>query len=558
VRYFNGDCDSRCGCNYQTENCNDNDGWYNTSTKQWVDLSVCKEKEQLKQKYRDYSCDPVGCTYIETDERWIDTGKTRNKPDGTDCGTNSTSCPASVCNQLNFTGYEYDPCTRLCDKGVCGYCNSCIFTFEQCKPSGCCDATCDSLTGCGLSQDDDNCPNYCSGSKRYYSGSCGISCMCSYSSEDCNNYDGWYNLTETKWISLDACREKEQRKQEYRNYFCEADGCDYTITSYRWVDTGQTRNLPPGTVCGMNKTSCPSDSCSNSIFKDWTYGECERTCDAQGRCGTCESCDFETETCNDEGCCDGVCNPFFGCSVVANNKNCPTYCSGDVRYFSGSCSASTCDCSYQSEDCGALSGWHDTTVTKREMCWNDPCQTCENVKQEYRQYYCTLIGCKYSVTSTRWVEKSREDVVCRNGKICDNGRCVYTCEGFVQLKLTPDPYCPDTRVKATISGLSHCVGRTAYMKEDSCDGPTIDKCRVGSIGCNIYFKMSEVGSHDIVVCVDKNLDGDYSGSGEQIDTTVTIDCHSCMSKVWCNSRLTCNDWCSSTKMCLNIGETCIV
>jgi len=555
VRYFSGDCDSSCGCNYQSEDCDDNDGWYNLTTKQWVNLDTCREKEQLKQEHRDYSCSPSGCSYLVTGYQWIDTGRTRNKPDGTNCGTNSTSCLGDYCLGLVHYDWTYNSCNRLCTGGLCGTCNTCRLTTETCSPLGCCDASCDSSTGCELNRNDGNCDNYCSGSRRYYSGSCEVGCSCNYLSEDCNSFDGWYNLTEKQWVSVSTCKEKEQLKQEQRDYSCDPNGCTFVIKGYQWVDTGNSRIIPVGTFCGLNTTSCRSDYCSNSVFYDYTYHSCDRTCDSQGICGICETCHLETETCESEGCCDGVCSSSTGCSKVANNRNCPTYCSGDVRYFSGSCGTG-CSCNYQSEDCGTKSGWYNTITKKTAKCDNDPCKICQSVYQEYRQYYCTLTGCKYSVSSNRWLELSRTDVVCKNGQVCTNGNCVYTCEGFVRVTFLKDPYCPGTPFTVAVSGLSHCTGRIAYLREDSCDGRTIGQCRMGSITCGFKSMISEVGNHNVVACVDKNLDGDFSDSGEQVASNVVIDCHSCMTPMGCNSKLVCNGWCSPLKTCLNNGETC--
>jgi hypothetical protein len=68
------------------ENCNDNDGWYNTINTRWVNVTECTEKEQQEQEYRDYACSGGVCNYSVTTTQWVDTGADRNKPDGTICG----------------------------------------------------------------------------------------------------------------------------------------------------------------------------------------------------------------------------------------------------------------------------------------------------------------------------------------------------------------------------------------------------------------------------------------------------------------------------------------
>jgi len=556
VRYFNGACGpSSCSCSFQTENCDNSDGWYNTTEKQWVNLDVCREKEQLKQEYRDYSCAPGGCTYAVTGYQWIDTGNTRNKPDGTNCGTNTTSCQNDYCLGLVFYDFTFNSCNRLCLGGSCGSCNTCSLTTQACTASGCCDATCNSLTGCGSAKNNNNCQPYCLDNVRYFSGTCGAGCSCSYQTENCDNLDGWYNTSETQFIPVNSCTEKEQLKQEYRDYSCAPGQCTYVVTNYQWVDTGVSNYLPPATSCGTNTTICPKDKCSALTFFDWTCSTCTRYCDGYGDCGTCSSCSLITQACTASGCCDATCNSLTGCGSVKNNNNCQPYCLDNVRYFSGTCT-NDCSCSYATQDCNALSGWKDTNQKTTGPCDDNPCQICTKVKQQYNQCTCTPSKCNCKVTSTRLVEIDRKDVVCTNGKVCQNGKCVYTCEGFVQLTFTRDPYCPDTDIVATISGLSHCNNKIAYLKEDSCDGTILGQCRVGSSSCTVNFRMSEVGTHQIVACVDKDSNGNFNNPGEQVSSSVKIDCHSCTTRIYCNSKSSCNGWCLASKTCLNVGESC--
>jgi hypothetical protein len=68
------------------------DNWYNTTNTQWIDITQFTEKEQIKQEFRDYACNPtptVKCAYSVNDTKWIDTGVTRSK-------ATQKYCPAST------------------------------------------------------------------------------------------------------------------------------------------------------------------------------------------------------------------------------------------------------------------------------------------------------------------------------------------------------------------------------------------------------------------------------------------------------------------------------
>ncbi|RLG24466.1 hypothetical protein DRN76_03985, partial [Methanosarcinales archaeon] len=45
--------------------------------------------------------------------------------------------------------------------------------------------------------------------------------------ENCNNYDGWVDTGDTRWITDpgNECKEKEQKEQEYRDYTCSEGAC---------------------------------------------------------------------------------------------------------------------------------------------------------------------------------------------------------------------------------------------------------------------------------------------------------------------------------------------
>ena len=124
------------------EDCSLRNGWYNSTT-QWVDDGQCKEKEQVYQQYFDYTCSNEECVYDITDSRWVDTGNTRNKEDGTTCDdglycTVPDTCTAGIC------GGPARDCSSLddkCQEGVCNEdLNSCVPDYTDFPLSTPCEA----------------------------------------------------------------------------------------------------------------------------------------------------------------------------------------------------------------------------------------------------------------------------------------------------------------------------------------------------------------------------------------------------------------------------------
>ncbi len=80
-------------------NCNDLDGWYNTSQKRFVNDTQCTEKEQMEQEYRNYTCGSgPACSYIAGNKKWVDTRAIRNRAAGTQCDNGIFCDGADACN----------------------------------------------------------------------------------------------------------------------------------------------------------------------------------------------------------------------------------------------------------------------------------------------------------------------------------------------------------------------------------------------------------------------------------------------------------------------------
>jgi hypothetical protein len=145
-------------------------------------------------------------------------------------------------------GCEEDPYIYQCMKGECG-------------------ALCDKNSDCA---------SYCMGNFRYFNGVCRTcyDCACSYSYENCDSRDGWYQGIEYRWVEDGVCKQKRQVKKEYRDYSCAPAACSYVSTQESWEDTGETRDAPDGTECDDGLYCTAGDSCLGGICE----GGAERDC----------------------------------------------------------------------------------------------------------------------------------------------------------------------------------------------------------------------------------------------------------------------------------------
>lgn len=155
------------------------------------------------------------------------------------------------------------------------------------------DADCDD----GLSCTDDSC----------------VDGACLYSPDDTKcPADGWFETGNMRWVSISQCAEKEQKEQEYRDYYCGlTSDCQYNITNTQWIDSGTERDKADGTSCDDGQFCTTNDSCQTGIC---TGGEV-RDCDDGVAC-TIDSCDEDLNICLniwpacgiEDGCCGPECD----------------------------------------------------------------------------------------------------------------------------------------------------------------------------------------------------------------------------------------------------------
>lgn len=259
-----GECGAECSCDSDCPQ----DGWFNTTPWQYVnnDCKRCRTEE-----YRDYGCsNGCMCDYEVTDRR----ESCENMNEGMVCDIGNFSC--------------VDNCTKAQEEFTCQS-GQCLFNGwinqEQCNPYLCdpdcgnafCSNKCSMMCGAECESDED-CEGFCEGDMRFFEGECGERCACIYQSQDCSELNGWSNTSDYRWVELDMCNEKEQRKQVYLDYSCQSnDGveCVGEETDERWIDTGGTRekeDLEGPIVTNIsvipNPTSCNLVTTGNASLKD--------------------------------------------------------------------------------------------------------------------------------------------------------------------------------------------------------------------------------------------------------------------------------------------------
>ncbi|MBN1762278.1 MAG: hypothetical protein JW878_04265 [Methanomicrobia archaeon] len=128
-------------CTYtvtESENCSASDEWIETGSIRWVDDTVCTEKEQQEQDYHDYSCVEGNCSFTVTGTRWIETGATRAKPDGSNCGCTANNtlmkCYNGTCSDTGLCNATICQANAACDgkvpREVCGTGSICNYNCE--------------------------------------------------------------------------------------------------------------------------------------------------------------------------------------------------------------------------------------------------------------------------------------------------------------------------------------------------------------------------------------------------------------------------------------------
>lgn len=211
---------------------------------------------------------------------------------------------------------------------------------QTCSSSGCCNATCNKSTGCGLNpgtcadnscsktyndscmakelKDYNNdsvknsitvtssCSNTCRDNcsctscttdcsapipgKHCVAGVCGAACD---SNSDCSS-DGWYDVG-SSYSCCSGTKECSCQDQEERDYSCKSDcSCGYDVTDTRTQKTScDCAEGSCGAACDSNSDcSCPSDGCVGYDYYNYpNNGDCSSSCNCQTGTGSGKPCE---------------------------------------------------------------------------------------------------------------------------------------------------------------------------------------------------------------------------------------------------------------------------
>lgn len=251
-----------------------------------------------------------------------------------DCSANNLNPVATCANNPDNVATTWDlfqGFTSSCDENIDSCTTGSIILTHSCNIVQC-GAQCETNFDCG---------NYCSGEVYFYGGICQVDCSCSYTNEDCNLNDGWYDTGVLQWVDIDSCNEKEQKEQDYRDYTCDVVGCEYFITQKQFVDTGNTRAKTDGTLCNdglfcNGVESCQVGVCAAGISINCNDGVsctndvCDEGIDINDNLGQCVNSP-DNLLCNDGvSCTNDVCDLILGCQnpEIDNDLDMYSICPG--------------------------------------------------------------------------------------------------------------------------------------------------------------------------------------------------------------------------------------
>jgi len=299
------------------------DEWVDTGNTQWVSTDFCTEKEQKEQEYRDCYCDLVeGCTYNITDYRWVDTGGTRDKEDGTSCNDGNLCTENDVCSQGVCSGTPIN-----CNDGI------------ECTIDSCVDGVCQyDTSACSCAQDSD-----CEDGNICTDNTCNLEtflCESTYNTYQCNDND--------------LCTEDD---------VCSQGTCSGTAINCDDGDvcTDDSCNPETGCVCTSNTVQCDdNDSCTiDDVCLDGICSGTPTDCDDSIECtiDTCVDgvCQHDNSACPvPPQCGDGDLNEGEECDKgeELNGQECSPPCEQACTYCSSACQLIT----LEGESCGGGNG----------------------------------------------------------------------------------------------------------------------------------------------------------------------------------------------------------
>lgn len=285
--------------------------------------------------------------------------------------------------------------------------------------------------------------------------------------EDCDSKDGWYNTTNTRWVNSTQCTEKEEKEQEYRNYYCSENQnieCLYTVTNTQWIDTGETRNKPLSTPCDNGLYCDGPDHCDD-------YGSCVPL-------GNPVDCSSLTDQCNLGFCNENTdrCeyNPFPTSTFCDNELYCdgPDHCDATNA---GGLTPAVCvnlgpsiDCSYLDNECqeGICDEDADECVPDyTNYSWSTPCELDDNL--------CTIDHCDGSGSCVNY-----DNVTVPQPQECKSFYCDPS-DGLTKENYTNYPLSTTCEADEDLCTFDHCSGSGACVTYDYVSPPSIPNKTVG-------------------------------------------------------------------------------
>jgi hypothetical protein len=439
------------------EDCDANDGWYDTGQTRWIETDQCNEKEQKEQEYRDYSCSQtpeVYCDYIVTGYQWVDTGKTGYEPLSTPCEADQNLCTIDHCNGTG-TCVTYDDvdCSSLddqCQEGVCSPCDGlCYPDYTDYPLSTPCEA------------DGHDCTvDHCNGQ-----GSCEY-----WKDYDCSGYDlppigDCDNIPDDYHYTWDSALGFESE------CFEGASGPECTTGSYTFTHTCADNDLFDSVPLGGCDAECDENADCQNYCDGSTYyyaGACENDCTCSYTPENCDALDrydaweyycegnglrqhrlFHDYTCGPNGCYE------YDSYYVDDGfiEDCYYYtqtCEGtEVWYEQGYCNPNInqCDarsgfveeCDYYKQTCEGTEVWYEQGICSDgicgstdgflEECWHED-YSCSGDDVIYEYGFCGGGSCQddaylYDSCDDDY-ELCKGDEIWSHDEFCIDGSCDYS------------------------------------------------------------------------------------------------------------------------------------
>jgi len=289
------------------ENCAGRTGWYNTGS-QYAACNAGQACTAQNQEYRSYGCSSASCTYSVTNTQVVYSG----------CST----CPSTGCS--GDTRYYSGTCSGgSCTFGSSQDCN----VNNYCSNSGSLFLACaDSNTL--VTRQNRNYNDYtCSGGScnpppfSYASGNCP---PVDSSPQTCSNSNGWYGGGDAN-----GCSTRDDPTSYYRSYSCSNNNCNFNNADSKdcddkdgWYGGGNNGG------CGADPSSEDRDYYATSNTNSCTYGSCgTKNCDSGDSCGSV---------------CDGtVIKKYLDSYVVAGTGSCTSYYGDAVEDCASKASSDT-------------------------------------------------------------------------------------------------------------------------------------------------------------------------------------------------------------------------